>query len=49
MGGMETEGKLRTHPFEEKQTLLQLAEPVKQAYATEIGAAEVLSRINAVK
>ncbi|HEV8308476.1 MAG TPA: TRAP transporter substrate-binding protein [Methylomirabilota bacterium] len=46
---LQKEGKLRTHPFTERAKLLELAEPVKQAYAKEIGAEAVLARINAVK
>ena len=46
---MESEGKLRTHVFAERNTLLQLAEPVKVAYASEIGADEVLKRIEEIK
>ena len=46
---MEKEGKLHTHKFADRATLLRLAEPVKEAYAKEIGATEVLHRINAVK
>ncbi|MGH7322348.1 MAG: TRAP transporter substrate-binding protein [Candidatus Rokuibacteriota bacterium] len=43
------EGKLRTHVFTERAKLLELAEPVKQAYAKEIEADKVLERINAIK
>jgi TRAP-type transport system periplasmic protein len=46
---MEAEGKLRTHTFTERDKLLRLAEPVKQTYAKEIGAAEVLAKIDAIK
>jgi len=46
---MEEEGKLRTHPFTQRDELLRLAEPVKQAYTREIGADEVYARINAVQ
>lgn len=46
---MKAEGKLRTHEFVDRAELLRLAEPVKAAYAEEIGAADVLARINAVK
>lgn len=49
LSAMETEGKLTTHPFTERETLLALAEPVKQAYAAEIEATEVLERINQVR
>ena len=49
LAAMEAEGKLRTHVFSEREVLLQLAESVKQAYAAEIGATEVLQRINEVR
>ena len=43
------EGKIRTHPFTERPKLLELAEPVKKAYARELEAEAVLDRINAIK
>jgi tripartite ATP-independent transporter DctP family solute receptor len=46
---LQKEGKLRTHVFTERAKLLELAEPVKQAYAREIEADKVLARINAIK
>jgi len=46
---MAKEGKLKIVPFTEREKLLQLAEPVKQSYAKEVGADAVLDRINAVK
>lgn len=46
---MEADGKLTTHVFQDRATLLKLAEPEKEAYAAEIGAAEVLQRINAIQ
>lgn len=46
---MIEEGKITTHPFTEREKLLELAEPVKKAYAEEIGATEVLERINAIE
>ena len=46
---LQKEGKLRTHVFTERAKLLELAEPVKQAYAKEIEADKVLARINAIK
>ncbi len=49
MAKMEAEGKLKTHAFVERDTLLRLAEPVKEAYAAEVGASDVLARVNAVK
>lgn len=49
LAAMEAEGKLNTHVFTERETLLKRAEPVKRAYAAEIGATEVLQRINQVR
>jgi len=46
---LQKEGKLRTHVFTERPKLLELAEPVKQAYAKEIEADKVLERINSIK
>jgi TRAP-type transport system periplasmic protein len=46
---LEKEGKLKMYEFTERPKLLELAEPVKQAYAKEIGATEVLSRVSAIK
>jgi len=44
---LEKDKKARTHPFTQRDQLLQLAEPVKAAYAKEIKAEKVLARINA--
>jgi TRAP-type transport system periplasmic protein len=46
---MKSEGKLRTHPFTQRDELLRLAEPVKAAYAKEIDAADLYAGINAVQ
>jgi TRAP-type C4-dicarboxylate transport system substrate-binding protein len=46
---LEKEGKLRTHKFTDREKLLELAEPVKQAYAKEIEADKVLARVNTTK
>lgn len=43
---MESEGKLRTHEFTERDELLRLAAPVKQTYAEQIGAEDVYSLIS---
>jgi TRAP-type C4-dicarboxylate transport system substrate-binding protein len=43
------EGKIHLVPFADRDKLLQMAEPVKQAYAKEVGAEAVLASINAVK
>jgi TRAP-type C4-dicarboxylate transport system substrate-binding protein len=45
----KAEGKIRVHPFTERAKLLELAAPVKAAFAKEIGADKVLDGINAVK
>ena len=46
---MEKDGLLTTHEFTEREDLLELAEPVKQAYAEELGALEVYEAINGVQ
>ena len=46
---MKADGKLRTHVFTQRDELLRLAEPVKAAYAKEIDAVEVYTRINATQ
>ena len=46
---MEDAGLLTTHAFTERDKLLELAGPVKQAYAEELGALDVLRAIEAVK
>ena len=46
---MEKEGKLKTYVFKDRDQLLKLAEPVKKDYAKEVGAEDVLARINAIK
>ena len=43
------EGKLKTWVFAERPKLLELAEPVKQAYAKEIDATAILTKVNAIK
>lgn len=46
---LEKEGKLKTFVFTDRDQLLKLAEPVKQMYAKEVGAEDILARINAIK
>lgn len=46
---LEKEGKLKTFVFADRAQLLKLAEPVKEMYAKEVGAEDVLVRINAIK
>ena len=43
---MKAEGKIRLHPFTQREELMRLAEPVKAAYAKEINAEQVLARVN---
>lgn len=46
---MEDAGLLTTHIFTERDKLLELAGPVKRAYAEELGAIDVLEAIEAVQ
>jgi TRAP-type C4-dicarboxylate transport system substrate-binding protein len=46
---LEKDGKLRTHPFTQRDELLKMVEPVKRQYAAEIGATEVLERVDALR
>ena len=46
---MEKEGKLKTFVFADRDQLLRLSEPVKQAYAKEVGAEALLASINAIR
>ena len=46
---MEDAGLLTTHVFTERDKLLELAGPVKRAYAEELGATDVLEAIEAVQ
>ena len=46
---LESEDKLRTHTFSDRQRLLQLVEPVQRAYAKQIGAEDILERINSLR
>ena len=46
---LQDEGKLQLHPFSQRDELLRLAEPIKSAYASEIGAMDVLDRVNAIR
>ena len=46
---MKAEGKIRIHPFADRAKLLELAAPVKDAFAKEVGADKVLAAINAVR
>lgn len=46
---MEDAGLLTTHEFTEREQLLELAAPVKRAYAEELGATDVLEAIEAIQ
>ena len=46
---MRAEGKIQVHDFKDRAKLLELAAPVKESFAREIGAEKVLQAINAVK
>jgi hypothetical protein len=46
---LKNEGKIKVNVFTDRAKLLELAEPVKVAFAKEIGAEKVLADINAVK
>jgi len=46
---MAQEGKLKLVEFTDREQLLKLTEPVRQAYAKEVGAEAVFAQINAIK
>jgi TRAP-type C4-dicarboxylate transport system substrate-binding protein len=46
---LESEGKLTTHAFSDREKLLELAAPVQAEYARQIEADEVLARIKALQ
>jgi TRAP-type C4-dicarboxylate transport system substrate-binding protein len=46
---MEKEGKLKRVPFAGRDEMKKLVDPVMAAYAKEIGAEQILARINAIK
>lgn len=46
---LESEKKIQIHDFTDRAKLLELAAPVKEAFAKEVGAEKVLANINAVK
>lgn len=46
---MQSEGKIQIHEFKDRAKILELAAPVKEAFAKEVGADKVLANINAVK
>ena len=46
---MESEKKIQIYEFKDRAKILELAAPVKDAFAKEVGADKVLANINAVK
>jgi tripartite ATP-independent transporter DctP family solute receptor len=46
---MEQEGKLKRVPFQGRDEMKKLVDPVMAAYAKEIGAEQILAKINAIK
>lgn len=46
---MQADGKLTTYEFQDRGMLLKLAQPVKEAYAEELGAKDVLDKITQIK
>jgi TRAP-type C4-dicarboxylate transport system substrate-binding protein len=46
---MVAEKKVQVHEFKDRGKILELAAPVKEAFAKEVGAEKVLANINAVK
>ncbi|MCA9128283.1 MAG: TRAP transporter substrate-binding protein [Planctomycetales bacterium] len=46
---LKSEGKIRLHEFSTRDELMQLAEPVKTAYAKEIQAESILAKIESIK
>ncbi len=46
---MEKKGWLKTYAFTESGKLLALADPVRKGFAQEVGAAEFLDKVDAVK
>ena len=46
---LEKTGKVTVHPFEDREEMLKRAEPVKKAFAAEIGAVNILEAIDAIK
>jgi len=46
---MEAEKKIQIYEFKDRAKILELAAPVKEAFAKEVGADKVLANINAVK
>ncbi|MBK8503607.1 MAG: TRAP transporter substrate-binding protein [Saprospiraceae bacterium] len=43
---LEKSGKIKVHPFADREEMLKRAEPVKEAFAAEIGATAILKAIN---
>ncbi|MCB0688736.1 MAG: TRAP transporter substrate-binding protein [Saprospiraceae bacterium] len=46
---LEAAGKVKVYPFEDREEMLKRAEPVKNEFAREIGASDILAAINAIR
>jgi TRAP-type C4-dicarboxylate transport system substrate-binding protein len=46
---LEKEGKLKRVPFSDRAQMKKLVDPVMAEYAKEIGAQQILAKINAIK
>jgi TRAP-type transport system periplasmic protein len=46
---MEKEGKLKRVPFADRDAMKKAVDPVMAAYAKEIGAEQILAKINSIK
>jgi hypothetical protein len=49
LDALEKAGKLKRIPFTERDKLKKLVDPVIEAYAKDIGADQILAKINALK
>ena len=49
LAAMQEKGWLTMHPFTERDKMLELATPVMEKYAEELGASEVLKAVQAVQ
>jgi TRAP-type C4-dicarboxylate transport system substrate-binding protein len=49
LDAMEKAGKLKRIPFADRARMKQLVDPVIEAYAKDVGADQILARINAIK
>jgi len=49
LDALEKAGKLKRIPFSDRAQMKKLVDPVMEAYAKDIGADQILARINAIK